>query len=304
MGWHFKGDLSARGRNAFIWGIFSTLDLLPHFQNHLLMQASSAWLIWHQVPAVPDSLPRVLEAVSSPCLLFRGSAINNSFDHAILTAVITKATPAAATWMTTRETKPNCNTRKTIQRSWFLQKSTSWLSRDEQRDKGVERLDPEELPPHVSSGLKRWNRFDFSGSVQKHINVALGDMVWWWHWQCWVNSSIQWSQRLEKSSLIVSISFYSMTFKQKSQEGTECATDGQKGFSDPPGFYCNCINISLSDSGKGFHKLLIKQDGFGTYPFRLKQPEAWTQKEVVNCLPNQQMLGTGEINTSVNRRHR
>lgn len=62
-----------------------------------------------------------------------------------------------------------CNTRKTIKRSRFLQKSGSWLFRVENRKKEVERLEPEELPPHVSSGLRRCNWFDFFET--KHQNT-------------------------------------------------------------------------------------------------------------------------------------
>lgn len=96
-------------------------------------------------------------------------------------------------------------------------------------------------------------------------------MFSWWHCQCWVNCWIQWPQRAH--------CFLCHCILQKSQEGTECTTEGHKGFTDPPGFHCNCTNIFLSDFGKGFNKLLIRQDGFGTYLFRLKQPEAWTWKE-------------------------
>lgn len=53
-----------------------------------------------------------------------------------------------------------CNTWKT-QSSWFLQKSGSWLFRDENREKEAERLKPKELPPHVSSEPRRYNWLDF-----------------------------------------------------------------------------------------------------------------------------------------------
>lgn len=128
------------------------MDLPPHLPKVPCGASLQRMIDVTPGPSCPWQLPRALETGSSPCLPFRGSVINNSFHHAILTAATRKATPEAAMGMTTKERKKSMKgrARKTIQRRWLLQKSASWLSRDGDRDKieaGLRRADP-----HISLG--------------------------------------------------------------------------------------------------------------------------------------------------------
>lgn len=171
-----RGPFSKR-EECILWGTFPALGLPSHLPKAPCGASLQCVIDVTPGPSCPWQLPRVLEAGSSPCLPFRGSVINNSSRHAILTAATRKETPEAAMGMTTKETKKTKGRAgKTIQRRWLLQKSASWLFRDGDRDKiqaGLRRADP-----HISSGLKRW----------KWLHLSIN--TWMWHLGTWFSVAL------------------------------------------------------------------------------------------------------------------